>query len=370
MSPLLILPVAFLILSFLVMLSTWWVSFILKTTTGQLYALHFPLDPLSIFYPSNRMYRHAPDKPFHRILHPISPSPTPATPPPTLEPKLNSIPASPASPPTNVPTFTKQSDHHILEALIDTLGPSYLASSFPPSAFHDHLSFYATSELDDYVIIDTGATSSSSYNIDDFEADTYRKLNDATVHGISGMPVAIAGIGFVIWTVHDSKGDQITLCAPATHIPPSDVCLFSPQRFFQTCDKCADDAHLSTYRNNSLLWLDDDIQILSQHPKGLPIIELLPHKSPSEIMMLSKTKTHPIPPLTLPSNQNLTPPEKLLLLWHYRLGHAGFNWIKHLGRHHYLGTTGLTINGVKDHPKCTACLYARQHYCPTGDSHE
>jgi len=218
MLPLIILPVAFLILSFSVMLSTWWVSFILKTT-GQPYMLHFPLDPLSIFAPSICMHCHPPNKTIQQILHPFDFLPNPMVHPPPIKPLSPPPTESPASLPTNVPTFTKQHDLQILDELIDTLGPSYLASSYPPSAFTDHLSFYATSELDNYIINDTSVTSSLSYNIDDFEPESYRKLDDTTVHGIRGMPITITGIGFVNWTVRDSKGDQITLRAPATHIP-------------------------------------------------------------------------------------------------------------------------------------------------------
>ena len=63
-------------------------------------------------------------------------------------------------------------------------------------------------------------------------------------------------------------------------------------------------------------------------------------------------------------NTNLSPPEKELLKWHYKLGHVGFNKVKFL-----MNTGGLAtndsckkiyscINKVIEHPKCAACIYA------------
>ncbi len=375
-------PTSFLVFTLSVMLTIWWVSTCLKMNTGQPYAAFYPEDPLSILFPDFRMYRRPPDKFYGQpngqprsYSARSTPHSAPAPSSPPTSPSNEFVPPRDSAWIPQVPTFTTSATAHddqLLDDLINSIGSSYYATSYTSHSISEQLAFYSTNDFEDFLIIDTGATSSSSCHLDDFEESTYRKLSDATVHGISGSPINITGVGFVNWQVNDSKGHSITLRSPATHLPQSDVRLFSPQRFFQTCDKCLDTAHFTTYRNHSVLWLEDDITIHCNHPRGLPIVNILRNQSdPDEsIFVSSKSKTHPIPPLTLPSNQNLTNPEKLMLLWHYRLGHIGFDWVKHLGRCDLLGSIGKTVCNVKTPPKCTACIYARQHCRPTGDTNE
>ncbi len=360
-SPLVFLPISFLVFSLTVMLSVWWVSSCLKAQTGQPYSAFYPNDPTSFYVPNVRLYRHPPDKrtPSYKPRESIVSVPS-QDPPCECRPPI--VP--------QLPTFQTAADiadSKVLDELIDSLGPSYVARS--ALSIHDDLSFYSTSDVENFLIIDTGATSSSSFNINDFEPSTYRSLTNANVHGISGTPIQLTGVGFVTWTVRDTKGNPITLRSPATHIPESEVRLFSPQRFFQTCDKCPDDAHFSTYRGHSTLWFEENVQIACNHPKGLPVVELVVNKSTtSESAFVSKTKPHPIPPLTIPSNQNLSNSDKLLLLWHNRLGHIGFDWVHHLASHGFLGSSGKSIRRGRQPPKCAACIYARQHCRPTTDS--
>ena len=70
-------------------------------------------------------------------------------------------------------------------------------------------------------------------------------------------------------------------------------------------------------------------------------------------------------------NTNLTKPQKELLLWHQRLGHAGFSWVQdlmHPGKTNVgddstnpFITTKQTSTSRCPHPKCKACLFAKQH---------
>jgi hypothetical protein len=65
------------------------------------------------------------------------------------------------------------------------------------------------------------------------------------------------------------------------------------------------------------------------------------------------------------ANQNLTCAQKELLLWHWRLGHAGFDWIKQLfsplpnGRGTILTSAKGDVTRCQN-PLCAACLFARQ----------
>ena len=74
------------------------------------------------------------------------------------------------------------------------------------------------------------------------------------------------------------------------------------------------------------------------------------------------------------NNHNLSKPEKELLLWHARLGHAGFGWIQGLmlkrkGKHGEppeppVMPTRTNEAGRCDPPKCPACQLGKQHRRP------
>ena len=59
-------------------------------------------------------------------------------------------------------------------------------------------------------------------------------------------------------------------------------------------------------------------------------------------------------------NQNITNLSKLLLQWHFKLGHIGFTVVKWIGRQGYLGKTGekfaVASVGI---PKCAASLFGK-----------
>jgi len=59
-------------------------------------------------------------------------------------------------------------------------------------------------------------------------------------------------------------------------------------------------------------------------------------------------------------NQNLTPAQKLLLRWHFRLGHASSVVVKWMANRGLLGDQSKAIAGVIDLPKCGTCQYAKQ----------
>ena len=78
------------------------------------------------------------------------------------------------------------------------------------------------------------------------------------------------------------------------------------------------------------------------------------------------------------SNHNLSNPQKELMIWHYRLGHAGQHWIQDLMRKSK-GPDGSPSEGPciptkfatsKSAPtvKCAACLLAKQHRRGAGSS--
>jgi len=53
--------------------------------------------------------------------------------------------------------------------------------------------------------------------------------------------------------------------------------------------------------------------------------------------------------------------QKLILQWHFKLGHAGFGLVMWLGKHGYLGTRGTHMANTKGETiKCGTCNLGKQ----------
>ena len=65
------------------------------------------------------------------------------------------------------------------------------------------------------------------------------------------------------------------------------------------------------------------------------------------------------------TNQNLTPAQRLLLIWHNRFGHRAFPFIQRLFRREPFSTTKFLEAGRCDIPICSTCQLAKAHRTPT-----
>ena len=66
--------------------------------------------------------------------------------------------------------------------------------------------------------------------------------------------------------------------------------------------------------------------------------------------------------ITNKANQNLTPSQKELLRWHFRLGHIGFQhvqWLIHTGILKVQGNSKAVVNCER--PKCDAYEFKKGH---------
>jgi hypothetical protein len=79
------------------------------------------------------------------------------------------------------------------------------------------------------------------------------------------------------------------------------------------------------------------------------------------------------------TNQNLTASQKELLLWHWKLGHADFQWIQHLTSTPHEPIDGIEYPILKSKqprilscpaPLCTACQLSKQNCRGAGTSLE
>jgi len=65
-------------------------------------------------------------------------------------------------------------------------------------------------------------------------------------------------------------------------------------------------------------------------------------------------------------NQNLTASQKLLLKWHFKLGHLAFQHVQWLARQGYLPAKISTVDVSTI--KCASCRFGAAHKIPTGKS--
>jgi GAG-pre-integrase domain len=74
--------------------------------------------------------------------------------------------------------------------------------------------------------------------------------------------------------------------------------------------------------------------------------------------------------VTEETNQNLSPQQKILLKWHFRLGHLGFATVQWLGRNGMLGPFGEKMGAARLlAPKCAACQFGKQGRTPIPTHH-
>ena len=60
-------------------------------------------------------------------------------------------------------------------------------------------------------------------------------------------------------------------------------------------------------------------------------------------------------------NQNLSPSQRLLLHWHYRFGHKGFQFIQRLFRSSPFGSEKFLSAACCTAPHCSICSFAKAH---------
>ena len=66
------------------------------------------------------------------------------------------------------------------------------------------------------------------------------------------------------------------------------------------------------------------------------------------------------------NNQNLSPSQKEMLRWHFRLGHASMSAMHWLARRGLLGKLSERLLRVNETPLCAACQHGKQVRRPTG----
>ena len=193
------------------------------------------------------------------------------------------------------------------------------------------------------IIVDPGA----SYAITPLQSDLHNFTpSPSKIKQLTGL-TNIERFGQATWNIINFFGDHHMLVPIARLIPSTEVRLFSPQVYFK-------------YRQGGFLRMDKDgieidlprgstLSILFHKRNNLPFIRccrsrisegrdpetgeqlLLPYDDKDSPFSFD-TLSEPTVLITVAdeTNQNITPSQKELLIWHWRLPHAGMHWVQQL----------------------------------------
>ena len=247
------------------------------------------------------------------------------------------------------------------------------------------------------IVFDSGASDSITPFIDDFVSKIVPADTDS-LGGLSGT-AKVTGMGIVEWNVRDTYGRSTRIRTTAYLVPEATVRLFSPQRY---CEQGNGHYHgngehvlFTTHEGKEmimrynaanrlpLLTIHDDMPFVGVSSKHLHSFiagyehSLNDAKKKAYPTASTTSDTVEARELLLHENYNLSPVQKELCLWHYRLCHAGFNWIQDLMRRQKpeYGNTEPPVIQLKKHlqgasncaiPKCAGCLYSKMHRVSSG----
>jgi hypothetical protein len=179
------------------------------------------------------------------------------------------------------------------------------------------------------IVFDTGASASVSPLREDFIG----LLDPPLFPTLKGLKytIKVVGSGMLEWTIIDVDGIARTMSTNTLYITDGSIRFFSPQTYFQENHKGkapVDEENLNltlpcgtTMRFRYTSGCNLPI-MLTKHVNGLFI-----GLSFEDIQVMSESASVYLT-VADETNQNLISSQKELLLWHWRLGHANFQWIQ------------------------------------------
>ena len=252
---------------------------------------------------------------------------------------------------------------HLCPSLIDILTIDLVPEcpSTPISCLlHEHHSAFLFQDHEHSIVLDTGASISVSPFKDDFLSwDKHSSL--PTLQSLTGT-ASVLGYGMVNWPVQTDQGLVHSIKTKAYFVPDAAVRLLSPQRYIST----------STERSLSMLpsaikfQLDRNSSVTLAY-SGLPSVPLVSRVKRGNLFAGMTSN------VISPQNTNLSPYQKEVLAWHYRLGHFHLPWIERLTRPRIASELpGIPlrnkrpVNTTMQHVKCRACQTAKASRRPEG----
>ena len=237
-----------------------------------------------------------------------------------------------------------------LQALRATLqDPKALRESMPKGASYP-------------IIWDSGASISITNDAKDF-IGKIKPFPDLKVKGIANKMKAV-GRGTVLWTVLDTNGAPRMLKLPAFHVPKISVRLLSTQNLLQQYhgEKIIQDGYTLTLTGIPGDPDRREVNVMVNPKNNLP----MSYGYNSDHLQTTSLAFNSTVNEVAHQNANLSPAQKELLKWHYRLGHMNLLKVQFLMRTGVLATTEKTrrlhtlASTLTDLPLCAACQFGKQ----------
>jgi hypothetical protein len=195
------------------------------------------------------------------------------------------------------------------------------------------------------IIIDTGASIAISGNKNDFVGSIRPPLQDLRLGGMA-QGAKVEGIGAVKWHLHTKSGN-ISVAVNCYYVPACQARLLSPQRLFNAQRGVT--GYFKIEEENATLQLN-------QHSPLIIDYETHTHLSPvclaSNAGDANSNRLQANLCITDDANQNLTPAQKLLLMWHFRFGHRNLPLVQYLLRLPIFASTKYLAASRAELPRC------------------
>ena len=208
-----------------------------------------------------------------------------------------------------------------------------------------------------YLVIDSGCTSTASGFKEDFVPGSLHDLEQSvSMSGIAG-GLAIKQEGTLRCEVQLDDGSVKEITTRALYVPGLKNRLLSPQHYFkQLMDDKA--TFCVNWKGGILKWGDGKTMSMPLCEQTfLPLMRAYNSaETTAQALALHGCVTEE-------QNQNLSTVAKLLLRYHFKLGHLGFHAVQWIGKQGFLGEKGKQMgqaNFRSGFPKCAACLHGKQ----------
>ena len=211
------------------------------------------------------------------------------------------------------------------------------------------------------IILDTGCSEIVSGFESDFLKGTLQKLSTPKAMDGVGGSLHATHKGLLRYEVITDNGELEVIEAKGYYMPELHCRLFSPQVYFQQLiEKGLGKGCLGIEYDKSTLEFPSGKKLTVGYESTvkLPVM----HAFDSA---LETAEALAMGCVTAESNQNITRLQKVLLQWHFRLGHIAFGTVQWIGRQGWLGKLGEKMGSTSvKAPKCAACLYGKQERTP------
>ena len=212
------------------------------------------------------------------------------------------------------------------------------------------------------IVLDTGASNHATGSKEDFVEGTLEPLHQRiTMDGIGATMEATHG-GLLRYEFVMDDGTLGKFEGYGLYLPNMTCRLFSPQAYlsaYHAQHKRRAGTFSVDFNNTKFLRADGKVVTIPYDKvTRLPILQAF-HSAEGVAESLALNC------VTSEVNQNLTYLQKVLLQWHFKLGHVGFQNLQWIGRQGWIGKLAVKMGSTSvNPPKCAACLFGRQQRTP------